>query len=138
MSNVQRYAHYITEQQRKLNAAGHINEAASGEDPAITKKIGDHYGADWRSGEKPRYIGKVAGHHVYSAFHSVGRGLAQYIVHNPDGTHKSVAATFSKNKADNTDARYSKKSDSHQLDRLHPSVRHLIIKHINSNLNKPS
>ena len=26
MSNVQRYAQYITEQQRKLNAAGHVNE----------------------------------------------------------------------------------------------------------------
>ena len=135
MSNIQKYAEFIAEQQRQLRVAGLISEAEDDEDHKITKKVTRevkkvaNHDVDE---EPPMHLAKTeSGHHVYHAY-SEG-GDSSYAVHHPSGkvTHHDI---------DHGNRKITKKdveSDHHiksVIGDLHPSVKKVIVKDINDNL----
>lgn len=122
MSNVQRYAQYISEQQRILNAAGHVNiiESENKEDPKITDKVVKKTG----DADISHVGGTKEGHHVY-AHSETDRGEAStYTVHHPDGKMTSHHVDHGGELPSQKEL--SKPANFHNVHDLHPSVRKLI------------
>ena len=94
MSNVQRYAQYITEQQRKLNAAGHVNKEEEEIKEALhvnlpAKHAESRYNAVTSHAKKMGY--NVHHNEHFSDEKSGNKGTPDITVHYERGDHRGNA-----------------------------------------------
>jgi hypothetical protein len=104
------------------------------EDKAVTDSVNKEVGEHPDSYELPMHLAKTSsGHHVYHHHTDPYKGRSDYVVHHPDGkiTKHTVDHDNKKVKAKELSEPHT---DWHNVSGLHSSVRKVIHKDVNSNV----